>query len=79
MIAVDVFFTVINYVPLPVGIGFWTGRGISIWILHNNLIGFEQFANDVSNEIQQILIDMYPPDPIAPPPSINFGEGDFCE
>jgi hypothetical protein len=65
IVAVDVGLALANYVPLPLGVSFWTGRGLSSVIIHNNFLGFEKNAIHISQEIQLIRDEIFP---ITPPP-----------
>jgi len=67
MVAVDVGFALINYIPLPPGVSFWSGRGLSIWVIDNNFIGMEQLALQISQEIQSIRDEIFP----NIPPSVS--------
>jgi hypothetical protein len=54
MVAADVGLALTNYISLPSGVSFWSGRGLSAWVINNNLGGGNGpncFANITRNTI----------------------------
>jgi len=70
MVVVDVGLALTNYIPLPPGVSFWSGRGLEGWVIYNNFIGMEQTALQISQEIQSIRDEIFPNPP--PPVSDSF-------
>ena len=59
IVATDVALTLTNYVLLPPGISFWSSRGLNGYIIHNNFIGLQQTAKQISQEIQKIRNEVF--------------------
>ncbi len=71
IVTVDVGLALVNYVPLPPGVSFWTGRGLSGAVIHNNFLGLQQTAIQISQDIQSIRDEIFP---ITPSPSLDSFE-----
>jgi len=72
MVAVDAGLALVNYFPLLLCVSFWTGRGLSGEVIHNNFLELQQTARQISQDIQLIKDEIFP---ITPPlPLDSFGE-----